>query len=259
MNRAIVTTLLLLLACSAQVQAKAASPNSAETVLIGGKVLTLDEDSRIVTAIAVGGGRVIAVGNDNEILKLADKETTVIRLGGKTVIPGIIAAHCHAIGVARNELQQPHEELLTIGEIQDWSRRRAKTIPPGQWIRTPRADITRLNERRHPTTSELDQACTTHPVIFTAARKSAMNTLGLRTAGVKLDSPSIPGGDLVLDDEGNVLRVCIDHPNGELLEKLVRTFPMLNFSDSDACTFHYYYQVNQPIDFSRYISIAKDS
>ncbi len=204
MNRAIVTTLLLLLACSAQVQAKAASPNSAETVLIGGKVLTLDEDSRIVTAIAVGGGRVIAVGNDNEILKLADKETTVIRLGGKTVIPGIIAAHCHAIGVARNELQQPHEELLTIGEIQDWIRRRAKTIPPGQWIRTPRADITRLNERRHPTTSELDQACTTHPVIFTAARKSAMNTLGLRTAGVKLDSPSIPGGDLVLDDEGNV-------------------------------------------------------
>jgi predicted amidohydrolase YtcJ len=95
-------------------------------------------------------------------------------------------------------------ELLSVAEVQDWIREKAKSVPAGTWIRVPRADITRLKERRHPTPTELDAACSTHPVIFTAARKSALNSLGLETIGVNEGALSVPSGEVILDARGKV-------------------------------------------------------
>lgn len=186
------------------VSARAQEARIADTVLVGGKIVTVDADDRVAAAVAIRDGRILAAGSDQEIRRFVDDSTTVVQLDGKTVIPGIIAAHCHAVGVARNALDQPHVELLTIGEVQEWIRERAKTLPAGTWIRVPRADITRLQQRRHPTTQELDAACTTHPVIFTAARKSALNSLGLKTIGIKEAADAIPGGEVIRDSDGNV-------------------------------------------------------
>ena len=178
---------------------------SAEVVLLGGKVLTMDSQNRIVSAVAIRDGRIMDTGTDEKISRLQSPRTKIVQLGGATVIPGIIAAHCHAVGVARSELDQPHVELLTIAQIQQWIRERAQTLPAGTWIRVPRADITRLKERRHPTSNELDRACSTHPVIFTAARKSALNSVGLKSIGIKDGSDSIPGGEVVRTSDGRVL------------------------------------------------------
>jgi predicted amidohydrolase YtcJ len=176
----------------------------AQTVLVGGRILTMDADARVVSALAIHDGKILAVGTDEQIRQLADGRTVVVELDGRTVIPGIIAAHCHAVGVARNALRQPHVELLSIGAVQDWIRERAKSVPAGEWIRVPRADITRLQERRHPTVEELDAGSTSHPVIFTAARKSALNSLALKTIGVLQDRPSVAGGEVIFDAEGGV-------------------------------------------------------
>jgi predicted amidohydrolase YtcJ len=175
-----------------------------QTILVGGTILTMDADGRVVTALAIHDGQILAAGSDEEIRKLAVGDTVVVELGGKTVIPGIIAAHCHAVGVARNVLRQPHVELLSISAVQRWIRARAQTVPAGEWIHVPRADITRLQERRHPTVDELDAGSTSHPVIFTAARKSALNSLGLKTIGVSKNEPSVPGGEVILDAAGRV-------------------------------------------------------
>ncbi|MFP6673729.1 MAG: amidohydrolase [Pirellulaceae bacterium] len=189
---------------SAHRMSVAQETDRANTVLVGGKILTMDAENRVVTAVAIRGSRILAAGSDREIRRLVSDETIVIQLDGKTVIPGIIAAHCHAIGVARNALDQPHVELLTIAEVQDWIRQQAKSLPAGTWIQVPRADITRLAERRHPTRRELDEAYTTHPIVFTAARKSALNSLALTTIGVKDGVDSIPGGQVLRDDDGDV-------------------------------------------------------
>jgi predicted amidohydrolase YtcJ len=153
----------------------------ADTVLVDGRILTVDANDGIVEAVAIRDGHILATGSTRDV-----------------------AAHCHAVGVARNALDRPHVELLTITAVQDWIRAAAKETPEGTWLRVPRSDITRLKERRHPTTQELDSACTTHPVIFTAARKSAFNTLGLRTIGIKKGEESVPGGEVVFDGDGNV-------------------------------------------------------
>jgi hypothetical protein len=173
-------------------------------VLLGGKVLTVDTKDTIVGAIAIKGGRILAVGTTKQIRALAGPKTRIIALNGKTVIPGIVAAHCHAVGVARQSLVQPHAELLAVAEVQEWIRKQAKDIPPGRWIRVPRTDITRMKERRHPTTAELDAACTTHPVYFNAARKTALNTKGYAAIGITVDTKTVPGGEIIRDAKGNL-------------------------------------------------------
>jgi predicted amidohydrolase YtcJ len=184
-----------------------AKPRPADTLLLGGKILTVDARDSVAAALAIRDGRIIAVGSNADIQKLAGDATRSIRLDGKTVIPGIIATHCHAVGVARGSLVRRHVELLSIADIQKWIRKQVKELPAGRWIEVPRADITRLKERRHPTPAELDAACSTHPVIFTAARKSVLNSLALKTAGIDDAKKTIPGLRVIRDEEGKPLLI----------------------------------------------------
>ncbi|MEX0700687.1 MAG: amidohydrolase [Planctomycetales bacterium] len=215
--------------------ARAADPpeqsQPAETVLVGGKILTMDREARIVQAVAVRDGRIAAVGTDRKIRNLAGPKTRVIELNGKTVVPGFIAAHCHAVGVARRTIDQPHAELLSIAEVQDWIRTRAKELPEGRWIRVPRTEITRLEELRHPTRAELDAACTTHPVLFSAARKHALNSAGFRALGVKPGSDELPGGRVIRDADGGPRLIALGDafieeqiPKPEHSEQEIRAF-----------------------------------
>ncbi|MCH7726025.1 MAG: amidohydrolase [Planctomycetes bacterium] len=205
----------------------------ADTVLVDGRIHVVDDKNQIVEALAIRDGRILAIGKSETIRKQHVGSTTkVVKLGGKTVIPGIIAAHCHALGVARAELEQPHAELLSIAEVQDWIRHRAKQVDKTTWIKVPRSDITRLRERRHPTPAELDEACTTHPVIFTAARKTVLNSRGFRLAGVTDRNAEIPDGRIILDKQNKPLLIAggnahlrklmprAEHTQKELLESL---------------------------------------
>src|SRR5690349_16560593 len=72
----------------------------ADLVLWEGKVITVDPNDSIAEAIAVKGGRIIAVGHTNEISKLIGKQTQVVQLGGRTVLPGFVDAHTHIEGIA---------------------------------------------------------------------------------------------------------------------------------------------------------------
>lgn len=182
----------------------AAESRPADTVLIGGKIVTLNPKQPVAEAIAVRGGRILAVGTTEDISKLGGPETKVIPLGGMMVLPGLIETHCHAIGVGRNALIEPYAELSTIAEIQQWLKEKAKITPKGRWITVPRTPITRLIERRHPTASELNSGCSTHPVVFTAARKSSLNSAAFAELGVKPGDKTLPDGSgkVIPDEQG---------------------------------------------------------
>lgn len=66
-----------------------------DKILINAKIVTVDANFSIADAVAIGGGRITAVGSNTEIGKLAGPETEVLDLGGKTVVPGFIDAHAH--------------------------------------------------------------------------------------------------------------------------------------------------------------------
>src|SRR5262245_52234642 len=78
----------------------AAWAQNAEIILVNGKVLTVDPQFSVREALAVRDGKIAAVGTSAEVRKLAGKDTRVIDLQGRTVIPGLIDSHLHAIRAA---------------------------------------------------------------------------------------------------------------------------------------------------------------
>lgn len=182
-----------------------ASSADAGTVYFNGKIVTLDPGERIVEAMAVADGKIVAVGSNDEVKAVAGPEADVIDLGGKMVLPGLIESHCHSIGAARAELAGPYQEFYSIADVQEWIRKKARDSAPGTWIETPRNEITRLKERRFPTPEELDAATADHPVLFVSVTKSVLNTAGWRAIGVVDEKSRVAGGEVVFENGRPVL------------------------------------------------------
>lgn len=174
------------------------------------KVVTLDPQSSIVEAIAVRGDRLIAVGGNDEILKLAGNATQQIDAGGKCVIPGLIDTHVHATGAAVYEFDHPVPEMDTVADVLKHIARRTETLPAGEWILVSQVFITRLRDQRYPTRAELDRVAPNHPVQFRTGPDCAVNSLALKLSGIDKNFELPPG------DRGLIERDKTGEPTGIL-------------------------------------------
>ncbi len=178
----------------------------ADLVVVNGAVWTGDVKSPTAEALAIRDGVFVRVGSNADVRKLVGERTRVIDAGAKRVVPGLIESHVHATGAARGEVIQPFVQLGSVAEMQDWVRKQAASVPEGSWIQLPRADLTRIRERRLPTREELDQAAPKHPVLFNwqYARRQIqiLNTEALRVAGITRDTPDPPGGKIFKGSDG---------------------------------------------------------
>jgi len=175
---------------------------AAPTLYLNGRIVTMDDKERVVEAMAVEDGRIIATGRNDEIKALGG---SAVDLGGKMVLPGLIETHCHSIGAARAMFGGEYQELYDIPGIQAWIKARAAKQPPGTWIEVPRNEITRLKERRFPTPEELDAATTRHPVLFVSVTKSVLNSAGWKLLGVTDADSKVAGGEVILENGRPVL------------------------------------------------------
>jgi predicted amidohydrolase YtcJ len=196
----------------------------ADIVVLNAKVLTVDAKFTTADAVAIRDGVFVRVGTNDQVKAHVGEKTKVLDAHGKTVIPGLIESHVHAIGVARGEVAQPFIQLGSIAEMQQWVRDRVKKTPEGSWIQLPRVDITRVKERRMPTRAELDAAAPKHPVVFNwqyAARQvQILNTVAIKTAGITRDTPDPAGGKIVKGADGEPTGV-LENPRGLLSKFLV--------------------------------------
>lgn len=195
----------------------------ADLILHNGKVVTADAKFSIREAVAIGGNRVLAVGTSKEVLgKFRGARTTVIDLQGKTVLPGLIDAHVHALESGLSELHGPLPPFDSIAAIQDYIRARARATPKGAWIVVPRTLPPRLKEMRMPTREDLDVTLD-HPVAFDGSYVWAANTMALQISGITRSTPNPAGGEIVKGPDGE--------PNGilrnasHLLKGVSRTAP----------------------------------
>lgn len=155
-----------------------------DLVLHHGKIVTVDPGFRIAEALAVKGGRILAVGSNAEILALAGPETQRLDLGGKTVLPGLIDSHTHPVGAAMYEFDHPVPDMETIADVLAYVKSRAEALPPGEWISVSQVFITRLKEQRYPTREELDRVAPKHPVVFRTGPDASLNSLALKLSGI---------------------------------------------------------------------------
>ncbi|HEC41083.1 hypothetical protein LCGC14_1603170 [marine sediment metagenome] len=180
---------------------------SPDLVLYNGKIVTMDEKESIAEAVAVYFNKIVAVGNNSDIQKDIGKETKVIDLKGRTVIPGLIDSHAHflAVGADRKLYEDLSEEagITSIADIQANLREIAKNTPSGNWIFGYQEDDSKLKEKRHPTRWELDEASKDHPILITTVGGHfwMANSKAFELAGVTRDTSDPVGGKFDRDPD----------------------------------------------------------
>jgi predicted amidohydrolase YtcJ len=185
-------------------------------VLHGGKIVTVDPQFRIVEAMAIRDGRVLAVGSNTDILRLAGSGTERVDLAGKTVLPGLIDSHVHAPAASMYEFEQPVPDMETIEDVLSYIRERAAKTDDGRWITLSQVFITRLQEQRYPTRAELDRAAPKQPVAFRTGPDASLNSLALSMSGIDAKF-KVPDGQpcrVERDAKGEptgILRNCADY------------------------------------------------
>jgi len=183
--RRCVVTLALLCACC--VVGLAQTAGSPDLVLYNGKIITVDDDFSIAQAVAVKGDRIIAVGTNGDVRKLASSSTRSIDLNGKTVLPGLMDSHVHSTGASMYEFDHTVPEMESIDDVLAYVKSRADVLDDGEWVRVRQVFITRLRDQRYPTREELDGVAPKNPVYFSTGPDASLNSRALKLSGIDKD------------------------------------------------------------------------
>jgi len=180
----------------------------ADTIIKNGKVLTVNSGDEIAEAVAILGNRILAVGSNDEMEEFLGEHTQVIDADWKTVMPGFIDAHIH-VGMYglldHGIINVAYPKVHSIADIQRLIREDAARKKPGEWIKLNGYDHNKLEEKRHPTKEELDEAAPNNPVQLTrcCAHMGVYNTLALEVAGVRSADQFAPD-EVVLNEDGSL-------------------------------------------------------
>ena len=195
----------------------------ADTVLVNGKILAVDAAFSTYDALAIRGGRIVAVGRRTDVAALTGPLTRTIDLGGRTVIPGLIDSHMHATRAALSFSTEVNWiGARSLAEAIDRVRQAAAAARPGAWVivATPPATLDTFRERRRPTQAELVAAAPANPVYVQLAYGWAMLTpLALKALNITSDRDLPPQNKMERDASGK--------PTGAITGNMVELFERL--------------------------------
>ncbi len=203
-------------------QGVSARPQDADMIVHNAKVYTVDSRMPKAEAIAVKGGRFVAVGSSADINGLTGKGTQVIDAKQMTLVPGFIDCHNHATGnVLLYEVLVGNPyivEFVTIASIVDKLRAKARETPAGGWVEGFFFDDTKVKDNRLITNRDLDQVSTEHPVAVhhRGGHTSFYNSKALELAGINKNTPNPPGGTFDHDVNGELNGRVTDRATGAL-------------------------------------------
>ncbi|MEW5725142.1 MAG: amidohydrolase family protein [Thermodesulfobacteriota bacterium] len=186
-----------------------------ELILWGGDLRTQDPDRPRAEALALAQGRILAMGQSQEIKALAGPRTRIVDLAGRLVLPGLVDSHFHyrAWTLFQRELNLAETPSLT--GLLDQVARGAAAKAPGAWITGQGWNETGWPENRQPVAADLDQVAPNHPVLLWRAdlHLAVANSKALALAGLNRETPDPPGGEILRDERGR--------PDGRLREAAV--------------------------------------
>src|SRR6201985_3499605 len=171
-------------------------------ILHHGLFTTLDRSNPTASAVAIANGTFIAVGTDQEILKLRGPATRLIDLRGRRVLPGLIDNHLHIIRGGLNfNMELRWDGVWSLADAMAMLKRQVAITPPPQWVRVVGGFTEhQFAEKRLPTIDELNAAAPDTPVFILHLYDRAMlNGAPLRAVGYGQNTPAPPGGEIVHD------------------------------------------------------------
>ncbi|MDQ2945113.1 MAG: amidohydrolase [Acidobacteriota bacterium] len=182
----------------------------ADLILRNGNIVTMEAAHPSAQAIAVRGGKILAVGSDAEMKALTGPKTRVIDLGGKLAIPGFIEGHGHFMGVGQYKMNLNLRNARNWDEIVAMVADAAKKAPPGAWIlgrgwhqskwdKTPTPNV-----QGFPVHADLSKVSPNNPVWLTHASGHAcmVNAQALKQAEITAKTADPVGGQILKDAQG---------------------------------------------------------
>ncbi len=170
-----------------------------DTILVNGKIITMDSKDSIAAAVAIRGGSIVAVGSTESIERLAGDATRRIDLAGRSATPGLIDSHNHLAVSATDavySLDLAYPNVKTIAEIVEKVRERAAERARGEWVTGAKWDEGKLKENRHIYAKDLDPVTPDRPVWLshTTFHYGVANTQAMKLAGITKQTPNPEGG-----------------------------------------------------------------
>lgn len=217
-------------------------------VLHNGRVTTLDNRQPEVSALAIAESKVLAIGTDDEIMKLAGSATQLIDLNKRRVIPGLNDSHLHIIrGGLHFNMELRWDGVPSLSLALDMLKAQAYRTPAPQWVRVVGGwNEFQFKEKRLPTLSEINQAAPETPVFILHLYGFAMlNKAALRALGYDKNTLNPAGGEIQKDTQGHPTGLLIARPNALVLYAALAKGPLLSFEDQVNSTRHFMRELNR--------------
>ncbi len=194
-----------------------------DVIFVNGNIYTQASPAR-AQAMAVSGGRIFAIGSNDEIRKLKRNHTEVVDLGGDFVMPGFNDAHVHLAAGGLLHLEVDLVGSKSLAEMQQRIADHAKTTPPGDWIVGRGWDHTLWVGETLPTRPDVDSVTGDHPAIFVRVdgHIAVANTAALKAAGMWANAPDPHGGKIDRDKHGEPTGIIRETAKDAMLAKVPR-------------------------------------
>lgn len=196
-----------------------------DTIFYNGKINTLDEAASVYSAVGITGGRITAVGSDDELKHLKGPQTETVDLKGTAMFPGFMEAHNHLAiyGYLLDGIDLSAGRVNKLDDVLSLVKAEAEKTSPGDWIKGSRYAEYFLAENRHPTRHDLDQVSPDHPVVLfhTSFHACTLNSVALEKFGITAETTSPQGGIIEKDtDTGQPTGVLHDQAMMEVFNNL---------------------------------------
>ncbi|HEX8749377.1 MAG TPA: amidohydrolase [Pyrinomonadaceae bacterium] len=188
-------------------------PAAADLVLKNGNIYTVNERQPRAEAVAIRGDRIVFAGSNADVKRYEGKNTRVIDLAGKMVVPGMTDAHYHLLGVGQREVTLNLEGTTSVEDFLARVKERVEKARPGAWVTGRGWRETFWKPQRFPTRQELDSIAPNNPVYLVRAdgHAAVANSAALKLAGVTAQTSNPFGGEVLKDKTTN-------EPTGMLID-----------------------------------------
>lgn len=194
-------------------------------IYLNGTIYTMDAAQPRAQAMAIDtlNGRILAVGENDEVRRMNGRDTELVDLGGKTVLPGFIDAHIHLLSTAYRAHYIDASRCTGEEAVAELVRQRAAQTPPGQWIQGGRWYKDNWPGRQFPTRASLDAAAPDHPVALWSKDGHLLwtNSLALQRAGITAQTPDPANGAILRDSAGEPTGILQEEDATNLVYKII--------------------------------------
>ncbi len=168
-------------------------------IYINGDFITLEKNE--IEGVVIENDKILKTGNKDEVLNLVDKDTEVIDLKGRTMMPSFIDAHSHIFGLAKQFLEVSIDDAKSITDIKNKLKEYKKHNQTDDWIIINGYDINELKEKRHITKQELNEIFPDIPVIIEnkSRHNGIANSKALEKLGISEKTKNPEGGRIIYE------------------------------------------------------------